>query len=105
MSVLTLTREPVVWTDRLRSYTLLVDGVPAGKVKQGETIHVEIPPKSVRVQMQIDWGTSKELNVDGTREVSLRCRAAANPFLAILWITLWHDRYIYLWEDSAGAAP
>ena len=77
----------------------MVDGVAVVQVKQGETITVEIPPKTIRVQMKIDWATSKELQIDGTRDVSLRCRAAANPFLAILWISLWSDQYIALWLE------
>jgi hypothetical protein len=101
LSTLTLTREPVVWIDRLRAYTLLLDGIPSGTVKQGETIRVELPSRPVRVQMQIDWATSRELQIDGRHDVVLHCRGAANPFLAILWITLWRDRYIDLWQDPA----
>ena len=101
MSTLTVVRERVYWADLLRAYTLLVDGEAVGQIKQGETIKVEIPSKTVRVQMKIDWATSEELEIDGFHDVALRCRAAANPFLAILWITVWRDRYIDLWQDAA----
>jgi hypothetical protein len=100
LSTLTVTRERVYWADLLRAYTLLVDGQAVAQVKQGETIKFEIPPKSVRVQMKIDWATSEELEIDGSHDVALRCRAAANPFLALLWITIWRDRYIDLWQDA-----
>jgi len=96
MARLTLYREPVAWVDRLRAYTLLVDGVARGAVRQGETLDFELPPGPCRVQMKIDWATSPELVVDGARDVALRCRANANPFLVLLYITIWRDRYIRL---------
>src|SRR3954470_14407680 len=91
---LRLYREPAAWADRLRAYTLLVDGVPCGAVKQGETLEVDLPPGDHRVQMKIDWATSPVLSVSGDRDVDLRCRANASPLLNLLYITIWRDRYI-----------
>lgn len=96
MARLSLYREPVAWADRLRAYTLLVDGVPRGAVGQGETLDVDLPPGPCRIQMKIDWATSPELTVDGGRNVALRCRANASPFLVPLYITIWRGKYIRL---------
>ena len=96
MARLRLYREPVAWQDRLRAYTLLVDGEAKGSIKQGETLEIDLPPGDHRVQMKIDWATSPELAVSGARDVDLRCRANASPFLALLYITVWSDRYIRL---------
>lgn len=82
--------------DRLRAYTLLIDGVASGSVMHGETLELDLPPGDHRVQMQIDWAHSAELIVNGASDVSLRCRANANPFLALLYITIWADDYIRL---------
>lgn len=96
MARLRLYREKVAWADLLRAYTLLVDGAARGEVKQGETLEIELPPGEHRVQMKIDWATSPELVVSGDRDVDLRCRANANPFLMWLYITIWRGRYIRL---------
>jgi len=93
---LRLYREPVAWVDRLRAYTLLVDGEARGRIGQGETLEIELAPGDHIVQMQIDWATSAELVVDGGRDVALRCRANANPFLVLLYITIWRHDYIRL---------
>ena len=96
MAKLSLYREPVAWMDRLRAYTLMVDGVARSAVKNGETIEVELAPGPHRVQMKIDWATSPEMLVDGGGDVALRCRANANPFLGLLYITIWRGNYIRL---------
>jgi hypothetical protein len=93
---LRLYREPAAWQDRLRAYTLLVDGKARGSIKQGETLEIDLSPGDHKVQMKIDWARSPELAVGGDRDVDLRCRANANPFLVLLYITIWSDRYISL---------
>lgn len=96
MARLRLYREPVAWADRFRAYTLLIDGAPGGTIKHGETLEVELSAGDHRVQMQIDWCHSRALTVNGASDVDLRCRANANPFLALLYITMWADDYIRL---------
>lgn len=96
MARVSLYRERVAWADIFRAYTLLVDGVARGTVKQGETLEIELSPGDHRLQMKIDWATSPELSVSGDRDVALRCRANANPFLMLLYITIWRGRYIRL---------
>jgi len=96
MARLSLYREPVAWTDTWRSYELLVDGKVRGMVRQGKTLEIDLTPGDHRVQMKIDWGTSPELVVSGDRDVALRCRANSNPFLGLLYVTIWRGRYIRL---------
>jgi hypothetical protein len=93
---LRLYREPVARADRFLAYRLMVDGAPRGNVKQGETLEIDLPPGDHHVQMKIDWATSPELVVSGDRDVDLRCRGNANPFLIFLYISIWHRRYIRL---------
>jgi len=94
MARLRVYREPVAWMDRLRAYTVLINGVPSGTVKQGEGLEWNLPPGDHRIQMQLDWATSPELIVSG--DATLHCRANANPFLALLYITIWRNEYIRL---------
>ncbi len=96
MAKLTLYREPAAWVDRLRAYTLLVDGEPRGTVGNGDTLEIELTPGEHRVRMKIDWAGSRELVVDGGSDVALRCRANANPLLVLLYITIWTSDYIRL---------
>ena len=92
MARLRLHRERAAWADIFRAYTLLVDGEPRGTINQGDTLEIDLPPGDHRVQMKIDWATSPELAVSGDRDVNLRCRANANPFLMLLYITVWRDK-------------
>jgi hypothetical protein len=96
MGRLTVRRDKVAWMDRLRAYTLVVDGEERGKLKQGETIEIELAPGLHHVRMQIDWAKSPVVTVRGEEDSTLRCVAAAHPLLALLYITIWSDRYITL---------
>ena len=80
----------------MRSYVLEVDGEPRGKVANGDTLEIDLPPGSHRVQMRIDWCGSHELVVDGSADTRLHCAPGTNPFLGLLYITLWPNDYIKL---------
>ncbi len=91
-------REAGGYTDRLRAYTVLVDGAEVGKVKRGESVETPVAAGAHLVQMKVDWTRSIPVKVevaDG-EQARLSCAPNANP-LTILWnITFGRHRYIDL---------
>ena len=45
--------------DRLRRYTVLVDGVEVGRVKRGETVSTTVGPGPHTLGIVIDWTSSE----------------------------------------------
>ncbi|HEY3772591.1 MAG TPA: hypothetical protein VGL69_06345 [Solirubrobacteraceae bacterium] len=91
-------REPRGFTDRLRSYKILIDGDQVGSIKRGGTVAIEVEAGRHTVQLAIDWARSQTLVVDTVprEEVNVRCWSNANPFLILYWATLGSQRYIGL---------
>lgn len=105
MSQISIKRIRTAWQDRVRDYVVLVDGREAARIGNGGEAVVDVEPGSRSVRLEIDWCRSPELRVvvaPGER-VQLECEAAANPFLALLYITLWRNRYIHLRQRPAAA--
>ena len=90
------------WQDRLRDYTIVIDGFPVASIRTGETKEVAVEPGHRRVWMEISWCRSRtlELDLDEGETVRLVCRGNVPPFLAILYGTILRDRYIHLQLDS-----
>ncbi len=61
---LTIVRPKAVWIDRFRSYKVLLDGGTAGTIGAGETVTLTVPPGAHRLQLQVDWTGSPELELD-----------------------------------------
>ena len=95
---LQLRRVPALWQDRVREYEVLVDGEEAGRIANDATLALPLAAGEHRVQLVIDWCVSPELRIavpaGGT--VRLECGPNANPLLALLYISLWRNRYLWL---------
>jgi hypothetical protein len=107
MAEIVVHRRSALWQDRGRDYRIVIDGAHAGSVANGEKIRIAVAPGRHTVRMQIDWCWSPEVVVDvGTgMEHVFACGPNANPFLAVLYITLWKNKYLWLRESGAGALP
>lgn len=100
---LTVRRPDGGWTDRLRSYDIVVDGVVAGRVKRGQSTTLELSPGPHEIRGELDWAGSPSVHLDVTagQDVSLVLRANANPLLGPYWATVGRNRYLAL-ESDAG---
>ena len=103
MASIRLRRERTPWADRARSYKVSVDGEPAGSIRFGEEKVFEVSGGSRRVQLHIDWASSRPLEVDVAEgvEAALICRGRS-PLLALYWMTVKYDQYIVLERDAGG---
>lgn len=74
MSTLTVTRESGR-ADKMRRFSILIDGVSIGSIAEGETIHSEIDPQKHKVEARIDFCGSRTLEIDGRRDQSLTVKS------------------------------
>lgn len=103
-SELIIRRDKALWQDRARKYQILVDGKKAAEIARGAEMAIPLPPGQHTVQMKIDWCTSPKLRVDCSagQTVVLECGPNANPFVALLYITIWKSKYLWLRPAQPG---
>lgn len=58
--IIRVTRSNEWWANRLRKYSILINGREVGKVARGQAVEFEIPPGHFDIQAKIDW-TGSEL--------------------------------------------
>src|SRR5687767_12871512 len=96
-STLQLERDST-YTDRVRAYKVLVDGLEVGTIKNGSTETFTVAPGRHDVMLKIDWATSPPLTIDvspgGT--VRLSCRPRANPLTGLYYATFGRNKYLRL---------
>ena len=98
MTVLVVRRLHVPWRDRARNYRVLVDGVQKAQIGDDSTVQIGVMPGTHRVQLAIDWCRSPEVEftIEHGGIARMECRPNAKPLLALLYITIWRNRYIAL---------
>ena len=67
MPTLTVQRDKG-WTDKIRKYQILVDGVETGQIGEGEVLHHQIALGHHVVEAKIDWCGSQPLHFDAQSE-------------------------------------
>jgi hypothetical protein len=92
-------RGPQRYPDALRSYAVVLDGNPVGKVARGESITVDTEPGTHSLRMKIDWARSRDLELvltDG-QTIAVECWPSAGLLMGLLWpywLTLGRTRYV-----------
>jgi hypothetical protein len=91
------------WRDRLRAYSLVIDGAVVEKVKRGESATVAVTPGEHTVWMKVDWCRSRifRIELSDNERVTLTARSGIRSLLlGLLYITIWRTRYIELEEQE-----
>ena len=98
MSKMIIKRVASNWQDKLRDYIVLVDGKKIANVSNGSEVEFEVEPGKHTVQLKIDWCYSPEFDVmvSANESVGFECGPNAKPYLVLLYITLWRNKYIWL---------
>jgi hypothetical protein len=97
-SELMVRRDKTLWRDVARDYHLLVDGKSVARIGHGKEARVALAPGKHTLQMKIDWCTSPLLHVEcrAGATLVLDCGNNTHPLLALLYITLWKGKYLWL---------
>ncbi len=60
--------------DRIRDYTVILDGVKVGHIKSGKTITLDASQDEHELHLKIDWCTSNSITIQGdVAELHLHC--------------------------------
>ncbi|MEU1480904.1 hypothetical protein [Streptomyces sp. NPDC005760] len=100
-----LTRVKDGYQDFLRSYTVLIDDVPAGRVRRGQTLRLKVPAGTHQLRLTIAWCSSPPMTADidaGTRTYFV-CAPGNGPS-AGTDVTAGANDYIALWRTPEAAA-
>ena len=97
MTVLVIRRQASS-QDREYPYRVTVDGRQRAEVGDDSTVQIGLTPGDHRVALRVKWCGSRELpfSIAPGEIVRMQCRPNVRPLLALLYITLWRNRYIAL---------
>lgn len=98
MSEIVVRRKAALWRDRSRNYRIFVDGTEAAKVANGKEVGIPVLPGEHVVVLKIDWCKSNPIQVEVQpgKVNTLECGPNGTPLLALLFITLLRNRYLWL---------
>lgn len=107
MSQLVVRRIKANWQDRMRDYVVVVDGKEAGRVGNDAEARIEVGPGTHSLHLKIDWCRSPkvEFSTAAGEAVHFECGPNASPFLVLVYVTLWKNRYIWLRRLDPGIGP
>lgn len=100
--MISVSRLPFQYRDRMRSYRIVIDGHFAGQVKAGQTLIIEVPSGSHSARARIDWTGSPtiKLNVAPGTTVELWAEPAGSAATA-LFQAMSSDGYIALTQSPS----
>lgn len=85
------------YTNKLRNINLWLDSQKIGEIRDGESIEFEVSPGKHTLIARIDWTSSNpiEFTIDSEQLIHFNL-SGRNPFLALLYITIWRNKYLKL---------
>ena len=96
------------YANKLRAYSIFVDGTRVGKIKDGETVTYLVSPGSHTIQARIDWCRTKpfEITVKPGQNVPFKVGSYAGGWKLILALfdAIWPGRWLYLEASQPGSA-
>lgn len=88
MAVLRIKRDSG-YADRLRDYSVILDGIQTGKIGNGETKEFPIPPGQHELRLKVDWCGSNAIQFAASNNDILGFSARSNlqgvKLLAAVW--------------------
>jgi hypothetical protein len=63
-ATIVISRKHGGWRDRARSYIIMVDSNPVGKIKHGQRVELPVPHGQHELVLKISWCTSPSITFD-----------------------------------------
>ncbi len=63
-ATIVISRKGGGWRDRARSYVIMVDSNPVGKIKHGQRVELPLPHGQHELFLKISWCTSRSITFD-----------------------------------------
>jgi hypothetical protein len=95
-------RPKAVWRDRVRLYSVELDGARVGQIAPGSELALEVTPGLHRLKARIDWTGSREISVDVAdgSDVRLTVKPAGNSLQ--MYQALTKGRYLKLQHSGVS---
>jgi len=89
------------YTDRLRAYSITVDGIVVTSVRAGQSVTFPVSAGSHALGLRIDWCGSDELHFEAHagEHITFECGSSLTgrrSLLAIFYILFWRQQYLWL---------
>jgi hypothetical protein len=85
------------YADRLRAYTVKLDGNKAGEVRNGETKDIQIPSGQHTLALKIDWCGSNTVGFEASDGDVVTFYANSNLRGPKLFASIWHA--LFAWNS------
>lgn len=99
MTTLTVQRDKG-WTDKVRKYRILVDGVEIGRLGEGATLIHQVGEGPHVIQATVDWCGSQPLNFEAkSKDLVVTVKSTLRGwrvFLGLFYIIFNRHRYLIL---------
>lgn len=89
------------YSDKTRSYKVIVDERHVGDLKSNERFELELPKGNYTIYLKIDWCRSNQidLHVADNEVVTFNCGNSMTgwrKFFSLLYVTVFKNRYLWL---------
>ena len=95
-------RRPWQYNNLLRSYIVLLDGAPVGKIKNNSEIELQANAGPHSLQLKISWCRSNvvSFSIGGNDTATFNC-GSVNPFVSTFYVIFNPSNYLWLRRMSS----
>jgi hypothetical protein len=101
MATLVVTRTDKAFPDRMRRYTVLVDGESAGRIGWGQRLELSLSPGQHEVRLKIDWCGSPSVVLNAVAGESIALVGEPAGLWSLAAMLMRPQSYLKLWRASA----
>ncbi len=89
------------YADGMRKYKILLDGEEIDTISRGEEKEFQIFPGKHKIQLEIDWCKSNEIEfeIKSNENLNFLCGSNAKDsgfFSLFRYLTVWRNNYLYI---------
>jgi hypothetical protein len=97
-------REAALWRGTGSSYKILVDDEVVGKIGDGETVDLAVPPGKHSLRLKVDWSGTKriEFSIRAGETRAFSSRPSRGPAIINLVRSFFQDDRFMTLEDERG---
>ncbi|KKB71632.1 MULTISPECIES: hypothetical protein [Bacillus] len=92
------------YINKMRRFSVLIDGVEAGKIKDGERLRIDLQPGEHDIQVKINWCTSQTLRfiLDEGEVLKFRCGSPVRGwkmFFTLFYVLAAPEKYSFIEQE------
>ncbi|MDN5388993.1 MULTISPECIES: hypothetical protein [Bacillus] len=92
--------------NKMRKFSVLIDGVEAGKIKDGGRLRIDLEPGEHEIQVKIDWCVSQALRftLDEGEALKFRCGSPVRGwkmFFSLFYVLADPEKYSFIVLEEA----